>query len=61
MLSLAKGQISCGPYMGDEKVFTHLTFVIADDMEQARSKYKAYWEAKTSKYGISMEIMETIT
>jgi hypothetical protein len=63
---LIKGEIRISEYMNDEvNLKDDMRFVVATDEKEARAKYEAWWEAKTSEYEIYYrvcwsEVVETI-
>jgi hypothetical protein len=63
---LIKADVCHTPYMGDEKVFSDVRLVLAQDESDAERKYHRYWDNKCDSYSDSyyvrnMKVLETIT
>jgi len=65
MYFLVTGSIYYSAYMGDSKTIDDIRLVKANDSAEAKSKYKKYWEDKTSEYSYyyrvnDCDVIETI-
>jgi hypothetical protein len=52
-LFLAKGEISRRPYEGESEEIKDTQLVWAETWEEAKAKYKAYWDDRNSSYSVS--------
>ena len=61
---IIKGTVSVTPYEGDTYDVEDIRIVMAENADQARTKYCEYWRSKTEEYSIYYsvycDVMETI-
>lgn len=61
---LVRGTVRESPYMNDATHFEDMRLVMAHDAEEAKAKFEAWWENKSSPYSVSYyvsgEVVETI-
>lgn len=62
---IVKGSVYISPYMGDPYRMEDIRIVMANDADEARSKYQGYWRDKTeveygTYYHADCTVMETI-
>lgn len=61
-----KGRLMVSPYMGSSYTLEDNRIVMSDSVQEAKTKYREYWDEKSESYGTSyylesVYVADTIT